>query len=316
MNGVPMTGDSTDSVEQTFRAELARGDAAMADARPVLRYLLAHEAQPLFSEAALAFVRGMMLDLASQLLQGGALAGEGVDRRYADERQDELAAALVEDDALLAHAQALVVEADLAERLQAHDGIDAVLPPLLQELAADGDETTAALAMALLAAQARFMQYSRRMELPLGELPGDLFHAALLALRRLGGASAEAAERRLRENYDEGASRIGLAARAVTEMRSNSGRALAVNHAGVALFVSALAMASGQGRDRVVLSFAEEHLARLGLSLRAAGLDQRTTEAQLLFLRPDRPLLEGLEQVPADRAAALLSSTATEAASS
>ena len=150
MNSVPMTGHSPDSVEQMLRAELARGDAAIAHARPVMRYLLAHEGHALFSEAAVARVRGMMLDLAVQLLQAQAAAGEVLDRaRNCEERQDELAVALMEDDALLAHAQALVVEADLVERLQARSGIDAVLSPLVQELAAENDETAVALAMAL-----------------------------------------------------------------------------------------------------------------------------------------------------------------------
>ena len=313
MNCVPVTGHSPDSVEQELRAELARGDAAIADARPVLRYLLAHEGHLLFSEAAVARVRGMMLDLAAQLLHADAAMGEA---RAGDlgERQDELAAALMEDDALLAHAQALVVEADLAERLQARNGIDAVLSPLVQELAAESDETTVVLAMALLAAQARFVQHCRRMELPLGELPGDLFHAALMTLRAYGGESVETAERQLREGYDEGASRIGLLARAVTGLGARSRRALSIDHSGVALFASALAMASGLERDRVLLSFAEGHLVRLVLALRAVGLDQCTAEAQLVFIHPDLPLPGGLEQLPADRAAVLLSSADADGA--
>ena len=307
MNSVPMTGHSPDSVEQMLRAELARGDAAIAHARPVMRYLLAHEGHALFSEAAVARVRGMMLDLAAQLLHADAAMGEA---RAGDlgERQDELAAALMEDDALLAHAQALVVEADLVERLQARSGIDAVLSPLVQELAAENDETAVALAMALLAAQARFIQHCRRMELPLGELPGDLFHAALMTLRAYGGASVGAAERRLRESYDEGTSRIGLLARAVTGLGVRSKRALSIDYAGAARFASAVAIASGLERDRVVLSFAEGHLVRLVLALRAVGLDQRTAEAQLVFIRPDLPLPGGVEQLPADRAAELLAS--------
>src|SRR5690606_32025816 len=196
----PTPGDAEDSIEQILRDELARGDAVIADARPVLRYLLAYEGHPLFSEATVAGVRGMVLDLASQLLHAEAEAGEVSDRAaYVGERQDELARVLIEQGSFLAHAQALVLEAARAERLQALSGIDAVLPPLVQELAARDDETTAALAMALLAAQARFMQHRRRMELPMRELPGDLFHAALMVLRVRGGAGAEAAERRLRE---------------------------------------------------------------------------------------------------------------------
>lgn len=312
-----MTGDTVDSIEQLLRDELARGDAAIADARPVLRYLLAHEEHPLFSDATVARVRGMMLDLASQLLHAQAEAGDVRDRAvYVGERQDALAAELIEDGSFLAHAQALAFEADLAERLQARSGIDAVLPPLVQELAARDDETTAALAMALLAAQARFMQHCRRMELPLRELPGDLFHAALMVLRARGGAGAEAAERRLRESYDEGASRLGLIAHVVTGMGERSEDALAIDRAGVAIFASALAMAAGQTRNGLVLSFAEGQFARLLLALRAAGLEQRATERQLLVLHPSRRLPEVFGRISAERAIALLSAADPERAAS
>jgi hypothetical protein len=315
MNEAPMTGDAADTVEQLLRDDLTRGDVVAADARPILRYLLAHEGHPLFTEATVARVRGMMLDLASQLLHAEAEAGKVRDRSsYVGERQDALAGALIEEGRFLAHAQALVLEADLVERLQARGGIDAVLPLLVQELAAREDETTAALAMALLAAQARFMQQCRRMELPMRELPGDLFHAALMALRARGELGAEAAERRLRAGYDEGASRLGLIARAVTGLGDRSQDALAIDRAGVAIFASALAMASGQERDSVVLSFAEGQFARLLLVMRAAGLEYAAMERQLLFLHPDHRLPDAFDTVSAERAAALLSSAGAERA--
>src|SRR5690606_32690551 len=169
---------------QILRDELVRGDAVIAGAPPVLRYLITGQGHSLFTEATVARVRGMMLDLAAQLLHAEAeIAGVRGRAAYVAERQDELAAVLIENGAFLLHAQALVLEADLAERLQTGSGIDAVLPPLLQDLAASGDEATSALAMAVLAAQARFLQHGRRMELPLRELPADLFHAVLVTLR-------------------------------------------------------------------------------------------------------------------------------------
>lgn len=308
-----MTGQAAESVEQILRDELARGDAVIAGARPVLRYLLSRDGQPLFSEATVARVRGMMLDLAGQLLHAEAEVSDVRDRaRYLGERQEELAGALIEDGAFLAHAQALVLEADLAERLQERNGIDAVLPPLVQELAAGGDEAVSALSMAVLAAQARFMQHCRRMELPLHELPGDLFHAALIALRARGGERAGAAEKHLRHLYDEGASRLALIARAVTGLGSRAREALAIERAGPAIFATALAMASRQERDHVVLSFAEGQFARLLLAMRAAGLDQIAVERQLLFLHPDHRLPGEFEEVDAERAATLLAAASGE----
>ena len=74
------------------------------------------------------------------------------------------------------------------ERLQARSGIDPVLTPLVQDLVASKDGSVASLAMAVLASQARFQQHYRRMELPLRELPGDLFHQALVLLRTQAGS--------------------------------------------------------------------------------------------------------------------------------
>lgn len=39
--------------------------------------------------------------------------------------------------------------------------------------------------MAALAAQSRFIQHQRRMSLPIGELPAELFLSALQAMRKL-----------------------------------------------------------------------------------------------------------------------------------
>jgi len=307
MNEGPPTGRAADSVEHILRDELARGDAVIDGARPVLRYLLTGDGHSLFTEAMVTRVRGMVLDLAAQLLHAEAEAARVRDqRRYVADRQDELAARLTGEGALLAHAQALVLEADLAERLQAQSGIDAVLPPLVQELAAESDEQVSALAMAVLAAQARFLQHGRRMELPLRELPGDLFHAVLLVVRARGGDHAEAVELRLRAGYDEGESRLALIARIVTGLGDRSGQALSIDQAGPAIFASALAEATRQERDRVVLSFPDGQFARLLLSLRAAGLDQTAVGRQLLFLHPDHDLPGEFAEIDADRAAALL----------
>lgn len=317
MNEGSPTGQAADLVEQILRDELARGDAVIAGAPPVLRYLLSGDGQPMFTEATVARVRGMMLDLAGQLLHVEAEAARVHDRgRYVSQRQEDLAGLLTEDGAFLAHAQALVLEADVTERLQERSGIDTVLPPLVQELAAGGDETTSALSMALLAAQARFMQHCRRMELPLRELPGDLFHSALMVLRARGGEGAEGAEKRLRGGYDESASRLALISRTVMALGDNFRQALSIDRAGPAIFATALAMASRQNRDHAVLSLSEGQFARLLLALRAAGLDQHAVGRQLLFLHPDHRLPDEFEEVDAERAAALLASAGAESAAS
>jgi hypothetical protein len=312
-----MTEQTVESVETVLRDELGRGDAVLATSRPILRHLLANDDHALFSDEMIARVRGMMHHVARQLLFARAAAGGTLDRAgYADERQDALAQALFEDTDFLAHAHALTLEAQLAERLQRRSGIDAVLSPLVQELAAAREMDTAALAMAVLAAEARFMQHHRRMELPLGELPGDLFHKALLLLRSQGdgGKAAEEAERQLREAYDEGAGRLGLLTRLVMAMGQKAVRALAIDHAGLSIFSTALAMASGQERSLTVLSFADRQFARLALTLCAAGLKQQAVEEQFLYLHPEISLPDGFDRLRADRAAALLAGSRPEAA--
>jgi hypothetical protein len=312
-----MTEQTAEAVELLLRDELGRGDAMIATSRPILRHLLANDDHALFSDEMIARIRGMMNHVASQLLFAEAAAADALDRaRYAADRQDDLAQALFEDTDFLAHAHALTLEAQLTERLQGRSGIDSVLTPLVQELAAAREMDVAGLAMAVLAAQARFMQHHRRMELPLGELPGDLFHQALLLLRSQaeGGQAAEQAERHLRDSYEESAGRLGLLTRLVMTMGQKAVRALAIDHAGLAIFSTALAMASTQSRDVTVLSFADRQFARLALALRAAGLKQQAVEEQFLYLHPEIALPEGFDRLRADRAAALLADSRPEAA--
>ena len=310
-----MTEPAEHSVELRLRDELVRGDATVAGAGPVLRHLLAHDDHALFGDETIARVRGMIAHLAAQLLFArGEAAGADDLADYVTERQDDLAQALCEDAAILAHAHALTIEAQLAELLQSRSGIDAVLPPLVQERAAAGDANLAALAMAVLAAQARFMQQHRRMELPLGELPGELFHQVLMLHRAHGAddeAVAEEAERRLRAAYDEGAARLSLLARLVM---GDADGVLELDNAGVAIFATGLAMASSQERDRVVLALADRQSARLALSLRAAGLAHPAVERQLLHVRAETALPESFDLLAADRAAALLAAARAEAA--
>jgi hypothetical protein len=314
-----MSEQAAETVERVLRDELVEGDATIAAARPILRHLLASDDSGLFSDETIARVRGLLLSVAEQLLFAQAEAAEARDRPgYAADRQNGLAQALFADSGFLAHAHALTIEAQLIERLQGRSGIDPVLTPLVQELVASKDGAAAGLAMAVLAAQARFQQHWRRMELPLGELPGDLFHRALLLLRERAdeddGPAAEAAERQLRDGYQEGAGRLGLIARLVMGMGQKAPRALSIDHAGLAVFATALAMAAGQERDLVVLSFAERQYARLALSLCAAGLKQQAMAEQFLYLHPDVALPEGFETLRADRAGALLATSQPEAA--
>jgi hypothetical protein len=249
----------------------------------VLRHLLASEAHALVSDAILARVRGMISDCAAQLI--AVRAGHDPATRLSGTEDsaahDALAEQLTGDAALLGFCHALAAESLIAERLQQRHGIDPVLSPLLQELIASEDTGVAALAMQTLAAQSRFVQGQRRMELPLGELPAELFHALAAHV-----GNDRAALARLQADYDEAAGRLGLIARLVAAMRRGAIAALGLEHAGLALFASALAGAARQPRAGAVLACHEGQGLRLALMLRAAGLGLPTIEQQLLLLGP------------------------------
>lgn len=294
-----------ESAEAALRAELAQGDTVLQSVGPVMRYLLIGAPNPVFADEIVARVRGGTTDVARQLV--GAVHADNPEVH--DERAlDGLIAALGDIPGFLAHVHAHALEWQLAEQLQARLALDPTLPPLLEALLASDDPATSALSMNLLAAQARFAQTQRRMQLPLNELPADLLHGALLAMRTFVGNEPDgvAAEARIRAGYDESRTRLGLIARLVTAMGSGVVAALSLTHAGVAIFGTALSMASGQDRDVVIFSTSEGQSVRLALALKAAGLNQGAIEEQLLTLHSDigPPLEWG--RMSADRAAEIL----------
>ncbi len=301
------------SAEELLRDELSAGDAQIETYAPILRHLLASDEHSVFSDEIIARVRGMMSDLARQVLDevAGAI-GDKSSRIHDNGLISNLVARFVSSEALLIHCHALALEWHLTESLQARLALDPVLSPLLQELIASSETGTAAQAMALLASQARFSQTQRRMQLPLAELPADLLHAVLIALRGHGLDNPEskdacaAAEAAIRGRFDEGRSRLGLIARLLTSLGGGLTAALSVTHAGAAIFLSALAMASTHERDMTIMGASEGQYARLALSLRAAGLRPQGVEEQFMALYPDITLPDNFEQLGADRAAALL----------
>ena len=310
--------DVDSGVDIVLRDELANGDSLIATIAPILRHLLANDEHSVFSDEIIARVRGMMADVARQILTELAIASGNPDERdHSPEQISALIESLIGHGGFLAHVHALALEWQLTERMQARLALDPVLAPLLQALIASSDAAVASSAMALLASQARFATSQRRMQLPLSELPGDLLHAALLALRGHVGeiASVQAAlaqaEQAIRGRFDENRSRLGLISRIVIGMGGGATAALAITHAGVGIFVSALALASGQDRDMAVLATNEGQLARLALALRASGLKPQMIEEQFVSLHPEVALPPGFEQLGSDQAAALLARSAS-----
>lgn len=301
---------SEEPVDDALREELAQGDAFLESAAPIMRHLVAGEHSDAFADEIVARVRGGVNDLAAQLL--AAIAATSDPARRDPNTFDELCEALLRLPGLLGHLHALALEWQLTERLQIRQALDPALPPLLQALLASEDAATSEVAMHLLAAQARFAQTQRRMQFPLHELPADLLHGALIALRGVAGPASRAgeAEATLRSGYDESQSRLALAARLVAGMGGGAVAALAVPHAGVALFATALAMASGQDRNVVLLSLGGGFAARLALALKAAGMKLEAIRAQVQLLLPDAPAGAQWDRIRSDRAADLLATVA------
>lgn len=291
-----------DTAEALLADALSREARALTAVVPVLRHLLGCDTPALLSDAILARVRGMIADCAAQLLAIAEGRDPAIRLPLAPESLDPLTERLMADEALLAHCHALAAEGLIAERLQQRSGIDPVLSPLLQELIAAEDPAVASLAMSALVAQSRFVQSQRRMALPLSELPAELFHGLVSST---AGSTVLA---RAQAEYDEATSRIGLLARLVAAMRRGAVAALALDHAGLALFASALAEAARQPRTGVVLACHEGQAVRLALLLRAGGQGPAAIERQLGLAGPGGHMPPAIATLAPGRAAALLAS--------
>lgn len=298
----PRAQTPADSADHPLRRALARGEQARAHSQPALHHLLAAPDLALIEEAVVAQVRGMIADLARQVVE--ACPPRAVGSAPGDEA---VLARLMGEADLRGHCQALALEWRLAQRLESEIALDTVLSPLLQGWVAEGEAGLGALAMAALAAQARFAQAQRRMQLPLDELPAELFHTVLAAAREAAptgsGEAFHHAEARLRAGFDEGASRLTLLARLAAEAGAQGTRALNVEEAGVALWLSTLAARSGESRERTACAAADPHLGRLLLTLRAAGVAPAEAERQALRVQPEAEPPRGLEDVGTREAA-------------
>ncbi|MEM6826927.1 MAG: hypothetical protein AAF553_03200 [Pseudomonadota bacterium] len=303
-------------VEAIVGEELARADRALASVAPVLGHLLANSGNALVSDAIVARVRGMLNDLAHQLTSRLLTSEDPNDTEQAD-ALDTLSDQLAADTAILTYLHAAAMESLLAERLYQAASIDPVLTPLWQELVASQDVGTGETAMQALAAQSRFLQAQSRMQHPLDELPADVLERALRIWVRATPVDREpevsAAMRAIKLDYDEAETRLGLIARLVGTMRSGIIAALEIEHAGLALFASALAQRSGQTRDRAILACHENQAMRMAVSLRAAGLEGMAVERQLVIFGPNVGVSTKVGRLSVEGARDLLSVSQLEA---
>jgi len=304
----------TSPVENVLRDELARADRALSGVAPVLEHLLAGTGQSLFSDAVLASVRGMLNDLAQQLINRLQIQtdGEGL---FEDGATERLASQMASDTPILIHLHASAVEGVLTQRLDQRSSVDPVLSPLWQELIASDDAAVGENAMQALAAQSRFIQGQRRMQLPVFDLPAEILERTLRIWARSTPVEDEPAlteaMRSLKADYDEAQTRLGLIARLIASMRGGLLAALELEHAGLALFVSALSFRTGQTRERAVMACHGQQSARLAVSLRAAGLEAEAVERQFVCLEPNYRIPTGLADLSPDVARSMLEENAS-----
>ena len=267
--------------------ELLRGNTN------VLSQLVAAGDDGRFSDEAVAHVRAMIFDLARQSFGGQDGNSSGTDK---------LAEKLRSSPELLYQCHALALEWKLTVSLDIEAGIDPVLSPFVQSLIATAGDH----AMQLIAAQARYVEQQRRMALPLSELPAELLNAVLLARRNVAGTSNDLLEASIRRGFDETNTRLNRLRRLVATTKADPNALLDVAHAGVAVFLTALANRSGFSREDVVLFCHIGDGTQLALALRAAGCDSRAINRIMLMLRHDFEADAAFDTVSKEEAGALL----------
>lgn len=285
------------SEDTMLRELLAAGERTRHDLPQQLRHRIGFADPSLFDDEVVARTRGLMVHLTEQAV--GGRRSDGLEPASMRQARDRVLGALFDEPGILAHCHALALEYRLTRTLAADAGVDALLPPTLQELIASPDEGTSRLASAVLTAQTRFMQSMVRMQLPLRQLPAHLLHAALdLGRSHLADAIvANAVEHAVRTSYDEGATRLALAERLVSSASFPRGRGLQLEDAGALLFLANLSSMSRQDYTDAVLLTTEGQRARLALVLRSLGCNLRAVNRNLYMLHSGLtlPTLGGIE---------------------
>lgn len=282
-------------VDVFLRDEMARGNRALRSVAPVIGHMLDGEGPSLFGDAIVARLRGMIHDIAGQFVHKLPLNPENGD--FLKACVDVAAQQLASDETVIDHLYSVALEGHLAAKLKQTASIDPVLSPLMQELIASDKPEIAEIAMSTMAAQSRFVQSQNRMEMPVGELPFEVFSRVLDLFEGapfgVGSHDIDAAITKFKRAYDEGAGRIGLLARLSSAMHGGAIAALDLGHAGFAMFASAAASLTGLPREHAVFACHEAQIARLALILKAAGLGAHAIEGQLTLLGGTKPLPDG-----------------------
>jgi len=322
MDANSMTPSDRSAPKVDMRAALARCDFARRSQVPVLAHLLGAPVKHSINAEIVARVRSAIEHLAAQLAAAAFGDGAKIDQGAlalvpptgAEREIDALTAQFWGWPELLEHVLARVLEGQLALDLEQRHSLDPVLSPLFQELIASERPERAQLAMAALTAQARFIESFRRMRLPVLQLSAELFSALVERGARIlarNGTKADAArvERglaTLRTRYDEAETREGLFSQLIAALGRARCAALDLEHAGVALFSSALAESAGTARANVVGALQAAQHPLLVTQMRAAGLERERVVDTIEFMRGDWSLCAAALELDTERARDLL----------
>ena len=313
MNGAHARLDQDKSALSILREALVREDSSVRQVAPLLTHLLTVSDKALFNDRVLATIRGMAEHVAAQLVAFGGGASENQSQARSDERGRAMTAALLKHDAFVRFAHMLIMEMQFLERIERVNGLDPVMPPLLESLCTASDSILAGQARQLIASQMRFMKHVRRMSLPLNELPAELLHDVLALWQDGGGPENEGPpERRMHEvaqSVDEGKGRLALLDRMLFELNGASNTPVRLNDGGGSLFLSDLANRTGAPRNDVVLAMTEDQYARLVLLLKAGSYPRRAVEEQLLVIHPSLKVSRDLIEIATHEAQLLLRSS-------
>ncbi len=295
----------TEALEASLRADLAGDDRALSGVVPVLSHVLANPGEPMVSDDIVARMRGLMANVAQQLLA----SGDNADAPSPDEITS-LSVALVRNGSVVTHFYALAFEGVLSEQLAQSQGLDPVMSPLIRELIGSKDKPVAEMAMALMASQARFIESQKRSHISLFELPPELFDDVLASAKAWAKQQirplAKGLDAQLRAQYDEGATRVGLLSRLINLLGASGELVCEMETAGPAVFCSAIAGETRQPRELIVLSCQPQQSLRLALALKACGISSESIVRQFEFIGSEVALPAGFEEWDNDSAADVL----------
>ena len=288
MTGTPAKMSDAAAIEKALSDEVDQGELVAASVAPIMQHLLARHGDGLFSEETVARVGGMIDAIATELLAGDEAGSTDNDTIEA------MAHRLAADEILLRYCHVRACEWQLAQALQRRGVVDPVLSPLLQSARASHDSVVANSAERVLTLQTRFDRLGAKMQHSVADLPEAVF----------GRSDAVASPSQSSPNT--ALPRASALDEFVAEHLLDAPEALAIEQAGLAIFLTSLETRSGSPRDAIVLCIIARHSLQFAMMLRAAGLERTAIQQQMARFGLGETCLEQLDNISPAQAKATL----------